>query len=350
MRDYSLEAVLAATKTRKPDFNNLLAVLRKKSPSRPTLFEFFLNDPLEQKLAGWECPPVGEIQQHQCRIEAFARAGYDYTTLYASDFTFKHGELQKKSSISANDGYVIYDRPTFDSYVWEDPRAYYNGRLERLERYLPDGMKFIVYGPGGVLENIISLVGFDNLCYMLADDPELVGMVADKIGQALYDYYEQIVGYDCVGAIISNDDWGFNTQTMLSGADLRKYVFPWHKKFVQLAHSAGKPIILHSCGQLNAVMDDIIFDMQYDAKHSYEDKIEPVEQAYDRLKGKIAVLGGMDLDYVCRMPLEEVYNRSFAMLNKTGCCGYALGTGNSIPTYVPDEQYFAMILSALTNA
>ena len=27
-------------------------------------------------------------------------------------------------------------------------------------------------------------------------------------------------------------------------------------------------------------MDDIIDDMKYDAKHSYEDKIMPVEEAY----------------------------------------------------------------------
>ena len=35
---------------RKPDFSNLLAVLDKQTPSRPTLFEFFLNDPLIEKM------------------------------------------------------------------------------------------------------------------------------------------------------------------------------------------------------------------------------------------------------------------------------------------------------------
>lgn len=38
------------------------------------------------------------------------------------------------------------------------------------------------------------------------------------------------------GRICSNDDWGFNTQTFLSPSDMRKYVFPWHKKFVEAAH------------------------------------------------------------------------------------------------------------------
>ena len=36
----------------KPDFGNILKVLRREAPDRPTLFEFFLNRPLYEKLAG----------------------------------------------------------------------------------------------------------------------------------------------------------------------------------------------------------------------------------------------------------------------------------------------------------
>ena len=34
-----------------PDFDNLLAVLRREVPARPTLFEFFHNERLYQRLA-----------------------------------------------------------------------------------------------------------------------------------------------------------------------------------------------------------------------------------------------------------------------------------------------------------
>jgi len=258
------------TSGRKPDFNNLLAVLGKKTPSRMTVFELFLNDDLERKLAMWDGIPSTEEDFFRCKITGFANAGYDYTTIRASDFRFKSGEVHKKSSISADEGAVIFDRQSFEEYKWESPRDYYNGRIERTEKYLPDGMKYIVCSDGGVLENTIELTGFTNLCYMVADDPELVGMVVDNVGRRLYEYYEQIIGYDCVGAIISNDDWGFNTQTMLSAEDMRRYIFKWHKKIVRLAHDAGKPVILHSCGNLSMVWDDIIDDMKFDAKHSYE--------------------------------------------------------------------------------
>jgi uroporphyrinogen decarboxylase len=96
------------------------------------------------------------------------------------------------------------------------------------------------------------------------------------------------------------------------------------------------------------VIDDIVDDMQFDARHSYEDTIWPVEEAYESLHQRIAILGGIDVDFICRSTPEAVYERSKAMLLKTkGRGGYALGTGNSVPEYVPDEGYFAMIRAAL---
>ena len=59
----------------------------------------------------------------------------------------------------------------------------------------------------------------------------------------------------------------------------RKYVFPWQKRVVEAVHKAGKPFVLHSCGQLEAVMEDLINDVKIDAKHSFEDVILPVTEA-----------------------------------------------------------------------
>ena len=87
--------------------------------------------------------------------------------------------------------------------------------------------------------------------------------------------------------------------------------------------------------------------MKYDAKHSYEDNILPIEEAYERWGSRIAILGGIDVDFICRSTPEEVYNRACGILERVGGRGhYALGSGNSIPYYVPVENYFAMISAA----
>ena len=63
---------------------------------------------------------------------------------------------------------------------------------------------------------------------------------------------------------------------------------------------------------------------------------------------RIAILGGIDVDFVIRSPEEDVYERSCRMLERAADRGaYALGTGNSVPDYVPPEHYFAMTAAAV---
>jgi hypothetical protein len=48
-----------------------------------------------------------------------------------------------------------------------------------------------------------------------------------------------------------------------------------------VAHEAGRPYILHSCGNLSAILEDLIEDVGTDGRHSFEDVIEPVEGPRD---------------------------------------------------------------------
>jgi uroporphyrinogen decarboxylase len=327
----------------------LLAVLRRERPQRPTLFELFLNGPLYKKLAGTPAPSwPSELTDRLTAIYGFRNAGYDYASFGIPGFGFQAGEVRKEATRSLNDGAVIGDRASFDRYAWPDPAAADYGILDRVAPHLPRGFKLVVLGPGGVLENAIRLVGYEPLCYTIADNPALATDVFESVGSRLVEYYRRVVGHEAVGAIIGNDDWGFKSQTMVSPADMRRFVFPWHKRIVELAHAAGKPAILHSCGCLAWVMEDVIEDMRYDAKHSYEDAIQPVEDAYDQYHKRIAIFGGIDVDFVCRSTPEAVYRRSAAMLRRAERDGgYALGTGNSVPEYIPHDRYFAMIRAAL---
>ena len=346
------KSIRSMTETREPDFGNLLKVLEKKTPSRPTLFEFFLNQELYVELLAEEADRWRGLVPGQENIGlaagAFRAAGYDYVTMHGCDIRFPRPDRDRAKSISMSHGGIVTDEESFEKYPWPDPDTFAYGRLDMAGTALPEGMKIIAYGPGGVLENAIALAGYEELCYMMADDPGLTTRFFDAIGSRLLRYYQICLEHDSVGAIISNDDWGFKTQTMLAVPDMRTYVFPWHKRIVEAAHRAGRPAILHSCGQADEIYEDIIEEMGFDGKHSYEDAIRPVEECYDRWGNRLAILGGIDVDYVCRAKPEDVYRRSRVMVEKTRQSGaYALGTGNSVPTYVPWEGYFAMIGAVL---
>lgn len=339
---------------REPNFNNLLNVLRRETPERPTLFEFFMNPRLYGKVAPEAAAAAANTDDPKAQLRllvaAFAAMGYDYTTVMTwlmRGLSFPAGKVAQESSRSMNEGFVITDRASFERYAWQDPDRGNYDMLEWAGNEIPDGMKLVVAGPGGVLENVTALLGYQNLCFMIADDPDLAQDVFDAVGSRLLRYYERCLEYDSVGAIISNDDWGFKTQTMLAPNDMRRFVFPWHRRIVAAAHRQNRPAILHSCGKFDDIVDDIVEDMKFDGRHSYEDAILPVEDAYEKYGGRIAILGGIDVDFVCRATPEQVYRRSRAMLERAETRGgYALGTGNSVPEYVPDANFLALVRAA----
>ena len=330
-----------------PDFDNFLKTIKREKREKRALFELFLNKPLYERLAERPMPDADKLvslEKIKFLIEAFNNAGYDYATVYACNYLFEHDSQDFKKTVSLNDGAVISDRESFEKYPWKDMDESEFSCLSEIDEFLPDNLKLNVMGPSGVLENVISLVGFDDLCYMMYEDEELFADLFDAVGERLLDYYDIASRYDSVGILTVNDDWGFKTQTFFSTDTMRKYVFPWHKKIVEAIHKRGKPVLLHSCGNLNAVMDDIIDDMRYDAKHSYEDTIIPIEDAYNLWGDRICLLGGIDVNFLITKPVEEIEKRCKALLSATsGKGGYMLGSGNSIPEYVPQEKYFAMI-------
>ena len=342
---------------RKPDIENLYRVLRGEEPSRPTLFELFMNLPLYERLAGRRLqdvlksgasPEEAALENLKLVVDAYAAAGYDYGTTHGSNFKFESGRVQEKKTISLNQGFVITDEESFENYAWPKPADFDFSRLEKIRPYLPDGMKLMCMGPGGVLENVITLTGYDNLCLMLYDNPGLAEAVFNKVGQILLEYYEIALQFDTVGLLMSNDDWGFKTQTFLSPEDMRKYVFPWHKKYAEMAHNKKIPAVLHSCGYAEDIMNDVIGYIGFDGKHSFEDAIIPVEDTYEKYQGKIAILGGMDVDFVIKHSEAEITSRCRAMLRRAeGRGGYALGTGNSVPEFVPQDHFIALLKAAL---
>lgn len=329
------------------DFHQLETVLRRQKPDRPVLFEYFVNGDLISYVNGESFAAlVTREDQIRAIIRFFYHAGYDYVTIpsrYFDAFSFENTEHEKKATVSLNEGSAITDRKSFDSYPWPNPEQGNFELLSNLALELPSGMKFIISAPGGVLENVIDLVGFERLCFMIYEDEDLTKSIFDEVGARLLRFYEICSAIEPVGALIVNDDWGFKTQTILSPDMLRQFVFPWHKKIVETIHQNGKYAILHSCGNLSDVMDEIVDELKYDAKHSFEDNILPVDEAWQLWHDRIAILGGIDMDFLVRSEPEVIKERCRKLLELTGSKAYALGSGNSIPAYVPIDNYLAMI-------
>ncbi len=334
-------------RTREPDIDGFLRVLQGEKDDKPHLFELFMDRPVYEYFAQRTLENESALSVLKLSVDGFYNAGFDYASTYGCALRFETASHDHQKSYSANEGGVITDWESFHAYPWPDASSFDYSHLADIAPYLPRGMKLGILGPGGVLENVTALIGFEAMCIMRYEEPELLEAVFNKVGQIILEYYTYSVSYDTVAFLISNDDWGFNTQTFLSVSDMRRFVFPWHKKFVELAHSHNKPIVLHSCGYMLDVFDDIIDDMHYDAKHSYEDNILSVEESYRRFGHRITILGGLDLNFLITSDCADIKARCEALLALTKENGrYMLGSGNSLAYYVPTDKIETMLAVA----
>jgi len=101
---------------------------------------------------------------------------------------------------------------------------------------------------------------------------------------------------------------------------------------------------LHSCGCIFEVMEDLIA-LGIDAKHSNEDQIAPFGRWIDLYNDRIGLFGGIDMNSLCLNDPDQIYHE---VLDKgtrfrRKAKGYGIGSGNSIPDYVPVEGFMAMI-------
>ncbi|WP_157784219.1 uroporphyrinogen decarboxylase family protein [Treponema primitia] len=242
----------------------------------------------------------------------------------------------------------VHTMEDFNKYPWEKvPELFkekYYPLFQAFSNNLPAGMKG-VGGPGnGVFECIQDIVGYEKLCIMKYEDEELFPLLFQKMGDVIEqiwkDFIQTFSNAYCIMRF--GDDLGYKTSTLLSPDDIREHILPAYKRVINVVHGNQHPFVLHCCGKIFPVMDDLI-GIGINAKHSNEDQIAPFPYWVDTYGDRIALFGGIDMDHLVRedeKQIAELVKETCAYASKR--CGFALGSGNSIAPYVPAANYLAM--------
>jgi uroporphyrinogen decarboxylase len=231
----------------------------------------------------------------------------------------------------------------FERYPWPRVGSFDWSACEYVAAHLPEGMGLVINHAGGPLEWTSSLLSYERLCLLLYDEPGLVRAVVERVGGLLEQFYRHARELPGLVAILQGDDMGFRTGTLIAPDDLRRYTLPWHRRLAGLAHERGLLYFLHSCGNLGAIMEDLIGEVGVDGKHSYEEAILPVTEAFRRYGERLAILGGVDIDVLARGSEQQVRAYVQGIVEACGGGRYALGSGNSVPSYVSVGNYLAMM-------
>jgi len=336
---------------RERDFGEFLKVLTRRGRPRYLPFYEHLASP---EFIAWRTGkpfdriPLGAPGYWETYVEFWMGLGFDCIPM---EITLRcpmpegYGALE---AISGDRFVVIRSLEDFERYPWPDPSSPMDfSHFETVGRLLPDGVKIVAGVEKGPYEWVSQMLGIEGLSYALRDCPELVEGMFRKFAALHVASVRRLAAMDEVGAIRQGDDLGFKTSTFLSPDQLRRYVFPIYKDMAAEAHTRGKPFILHSCGNLREVYDDIIA-CGVDAKHSFEDAIMPVSEFKKVYGERITPPGGLDVDVICRSTEDELRGYVRKMVEACYADGYwALGTGNSLTDYMPVENYLVVLDEAL---
>jgi uroporphyrinogen decarboxylase len=335
-----------------PDYRNLVDAARNRRAARLPLYEHavdyrhmeaVLGVPVLALLAG---TTEARREFHRRCAAFFLAMGYDAIPFERGICTV----VQNSACLSGRAPGIVATRADLQRVDFKEREerwfTLWSEDFELLADSLPPGMKAVGGVGNGVFEVTQDLCGYEQLCFIRQDDPALYGEIFQAVGDFVVNVWKRVLRtYAGPFAVLRcGDDLGYKASTRLSPADIRAHVLPHYRRIVGLVHGRGVPFLLHSCGNIFSLMDDLIDGVGIDAKHSNEDEIAPFTEWVQRYGQRIGNFGGIDLGSLGLLAPPEIERRVRDIIEQVeGIGGIAIASGNSIPDYVPTENYLAMV-------
>jgi uroporphyrinogen decarboxylase len=230
-----------------------MAALSLQEPDRVPMFDFLFQQPMYEALIGHRpevyngrdavaCAlaldhdgvwlPFGDPSGHQPK--------YLTDDVYVDEWGTTYRRNDASWPIDAPIDYPIKDRAELKRYRPPDPTL--PGRDSEIRAAVEmdnDGIA-VLGGVNGPLTTAWMLMGYEQICYALYDDPELITQVLNI----------------CIGMWVS-EDLGDSTRGFFRLEDFRKYFLPPLAELVETIESLNVPVLLHSCGHIADYLDDL---------------------------------------------------------------------------------------------
>jgi uroporphyrinogen decarboxylase len=185
------------------------------------------------------------------------------------------------------------------------------------------GDKFLSSGGISIYERVHFVHGLENTWIDIHENEEELGRFIDILVDmnlyAIDRYAEQEVD-----GFMFCDDWGLQTRLMIKPEDWRRIWKPRYARIYKAAHDAGMLTLLHSCGHIVDILDDLI-EVGLDVIQMDQQENMGLQLLSDRFRGRIAFWNPVDIQYtMARANLDEIraYARRMVELLGTPDGGY----------------------------
>ena len=221
-----------------------------------------------------------------------------------------------------------------DHYPWPDPAGYdYATAREHAARV---SAEYAVRGPrfSAILDPVFLLMGMEEALVTMVLNPNVFEAVVENVFQVTLEAsrgYIEAVG-EHLDIFCVWEDFATQRSLMLSPDHWRHFLKPRYAKLFEMAKAAGKHVWFHSCGNITAILPDLI-DIGMDVWETVQLHTLPISpEALKREYGKdLAFFGGINtqrLPFATREEVMQEVDRCIRTLGKGG--GYICGPDHHI--------------------
>ena len=249
--------------------DRFLATLRHEKTDRLPMFDFLFQQPLYEHLIGHRPGSYNGMDAVKCAL-ALDHDGVwvpfggftGLQPLYLAENVYRDewGTTYRKGDASwpldAPVEYPIKNRADLRNYRVPDPTL--PGRDSEIKKAvaMENDSIAVLGGVGGPLSTAWLLLGFEEICFSLCEDPWLIHTVMKISNEYFKEAARRSVEAGCVGMWVS-EDLGDSKNAFFSVEDFREHFLPYLIELVDYIDSLGVPVLLHSCGNINAYLDDL---------------------------------------------------------------------------------------------
>lgn len=218
----------------------------------------------------------------------------------------------------------------------------------RIRRENPDafvvGMGFFCF-----YERLWTIRGMKDILADFLLEPERVM----RLTNAVRDYHLKVIrGYGEAGAdaFYTSDDMGMQTALFFSPEVFRKFLKPAYAALIEEAHSYNIKFLLHTCGEVTAIMPDLI-EIGLDVIHPIQPHAMNPKATAEAYDNQITFMPGIDVQHLLpHCTPEEVVAGTKELIDtfRNPGGGQIFSLSNAIHTDVSYENVRAFMETAYT--
>jgi uroporphyrinogen-III decarboxylase len=290
-------------------------------------FEKFMAKKIEADIAmGYDCSwvmysAIFELRDNRQATDIFGKL-YD---LVADPDGNVDTPMYREGLLTSPDKWEAWPRTDPDKLHKTIQRVYADLQRRYGDRIYLMGSLF-----SGLWESATQVMGLPAFAVALRRNPDHVRRMV-KHYESLYLAALHATADAGMPGFVYSDDMGFKSGPQTSPRVLDEFFGPSLRRITEAAHQRGLKIIIHSCGNVNQLLD-LFVDWGFDGVHSLEPTAGlDLAEVKKRVGGRMCIFGNLDIAHVMsdgtRQEVEEAVKTALRAAAQDG--GFIMAMTNS---------------------